>query len=256
MRILVVDDEPVVSSIFKILLESDGHAVSTADGGREALALFRSGSFDVVVTDLIMPGMKGDELAAAIKEIAPTTPIILITAHNEVLQNHRSRLKHVDCLLGKPVSIADLREAIHCASVAAQPCSTDQVLIVDDNEDDIFLFRAAVHKRCLPWSIHTASSIDSAISVLTAWEHIPPLSAVVLDMHLAGRGSGLDLIAWVRQQPRFATLPVLVLSGSADPADRARSLALGATCFLQKSADMSAAVTAILQCLAAAAWST
>ncbi len=256
MRILVVDDETLVSSVFKLLLESDGHSVSTAARGQEALALFRPGNFDIIVTDLLMPGMKGDELAAAIKEFAPMTPVILITGNNETMPSQPHRLKHVDYLLGKPVSIEELREAIRSVSAAARPSSTDLVLMVDDDEDDMFLFRSAVRKRRLPWSIQTVSSIDSAISTLSAPDHTSRFSAIVVDIHLAGRSAGLELVSWVRQQPRFAALPVLVLSGSADTEDRARSLALGATCFMQKSADMSAVVMAILQCLAAAGWST
>ncbi len=64
LRVLVVDDEQPVSDAFKLLLEGDGHAVTAALGGDEALALFRSAQFDLVITDLDMPGIKGDELGA------------------------------------------------------------------------------------------------------------------------------------------------------------------------------------------------
>src|SRR5437870_372298 len=66
-RILVVDDEPFVCDAVKMMLNFDGHVVETASNGKEALALFEKGKFDLVITDFAMPSMKGDELAAEIK---------------------------------------------------------------------------------------------------------------------------------------------------------------------------------------------
>src|SRR5205809_7329531 len=80
-RILVVDDEPFVCEAVKMMLAFDGHAVETACSGKEALALFENGKFDVVITDFAMPTMKGDELAAAIKARSPTQPVVMITAY-------------------------------------------------------------------------------------------------------------------------------------------------------------------------------
>src|SRR5712692_1416173 len=59
-RILVVDDEPFVCDAVKMMLNFDGHVVETASNGKEALALFDKGKFDLVITDFAMPSMKGD----------------------------------------------------------------------------------------------------------------------------------------------------------------------------------------------------
>jgi two-component system sensor histidine kinase EvgS len=66
-RILVVDDEPFVCDAVRMMLAFDGHQVETAGSGKEALSLFQTGKYDVVLTDYAMPAMKGDELAVAIK---------------------------------------------------------------------------------------------------------------------------------------------------------------------------------------------
>src|SRR5258706_9791557 len=66
-RILVVDDEPFVCDAVKMMLMFDGHIVETANNGKEALDIFSTGKFDLVITDFAMPSMKGDELAAQIK---------------------------------------------------------------------------------------------------------------------------------------------------------------------------------------------
>src|SRR5439155_5499351 len=78
-RILVVDDEPFVCDAVKMMLTFDGHVVETASNGRDALAIFEVGKFDLVITDFAMPNMKGDELAATIKARSPKQPVVMIT---------------------------------------------------------------------------------------------------------------------------------------------------------------------------------
>jgi CheY-like chemotaxis protein len=111
-RILVVDDEPFVCDAVKMMLAFDGHDVETANGGEEALNIFREGKFDLVITDFAMPRMKGDELAANIKARAPNQPIVMITAYAEMLQASGHTLTGVDFVISKPFLLENLREAI------------------------------------------------------------------------------------------------------------------------------------------------
>jgi CheY-like chemotaxis protein len=111
-RILVVDDEPFVCDAVKMMLAFDGHDVATANDAKEALLVFEKGKFDLVITDFAMPGMKGDELAAAIKARSPRQPIVMITAYAEMLQSSGKQLPGVDFLVSKPFLLEHLREAI------------------------------------------------------------------------------------------------------------------------------------------------
>ena len=115
-KILVVDDEPLVCDAVKMLLEFDGHEVVTAGNGKEALALFGQEKFDVVITDYTMPGMKGDELALALKACVPGQPVVMLTAHAEMLKTEAVPLTGVDQLVSKPFQLADLRAAIQKAT--------------------------------------------------------------------------------------------------------------------------------------------
>jgi two-component system cell cycle response regulator CpdR len=115
-KILVVDDEPLVCEAVKMLLEFDGHKVVTAGNAKEALTLFEQEKFDVVITDYTMPGMKGDELALALKVRLPEQPVIMLTAHAEMLKSQAAPLAGVDQLVSKPFQLADLREAIQKAT--------------------------------------------------------------------------------------------------------------------------------------------
>lgn len=111
-RILVVDDEPFVCDAVKMMLNFDGHEVETASNGQEALALLDRSKFDVVITDFAMPLMKGDALAAAIKERWPNQPVVMITAYAEMLHASSNPLKGVDFMISKPFLLENLREAI------------------------------------------------------------------------------------------------------------------------------------------------
>ncbi len=107
-RILLADDEPGVREALQLLLSIDHHEVTLARNGEEALELFTPARFDLVITDLVMPGMEGDELAGHIRAKAPGQPIILATAHSEGAEHRRN----VDAVLGKPIGFADLRRVI------------------------------------------------------------------------------------------------------------------------------------------------
>jgi CheY-like chemotaxis protein len=115
-KILVVDDEPLVCEAVKMMLEFDGHEVITASNGNEALVLFEQGGFDVVVTDYKMPGMNGDELALALKVRQPGQPVVMLTAHAEMIKTTAVPLAGVDQLVSKPFQFADLQDAIKKAT--------------------------------------------------------------------------------------------------------------------------------------------
>jgi CheY-like chemotaxis protein len=109
LKILVIDDEPLVCDAVKMLLDFDGHTVDTATTGEQALEMYKPGKFDVIMTDWSMPGIKGDELARKIKEADPKQPVIMITAHAELL---KPPIKGVDHIVSKPFLLDDLRQAI------------------------------------------------------------------------------------------------------------------------------------------------
>ena len=87
----------------------DRHLVVEAANGAEALALFKPGRFDLVITDFQMPRMNGNELAAKIKLAWPPQPVLMITAYAEQLDEADSP---IDALLDKPFQIADLRRTM------------------------------------------------------------------------------------------------------------------------------------------------
>ena len=108
-RILLVDDDEAARSSIKLLLSIDRHSVVEARNGQEGLHVFTGDQFDLVITDFFMPDMQGNELAFSIKNIAPSQPILMITAYHEKLGSDD---KPVDAVLSKPFGIDELRGAI------------------------------------------------------------------------------------------------------------------------------------------------
>ncbi|HWQ92631.1 MAG TPA: response regulator [Clostridia bacterium] len=108
-NILLAEDEPDVRQAVELLLGLDGHRITQAANGAEALAAFAPGKFDLVITDLRMPVMCGDELARRIKSIDPKQPVMMLTAYAEEIRESKAP---IDLIVDKPVRLADLRRAI------------------------------------------------------------------------------------------------------------------------------------------------
>lgn len=111
-RILVVDNEPLVTDSIKWVLAHDGHVVEVTSDAEEVLRLFEKGKFDLIIADYEMPKLRGDELAERIHALAPEQRILLITAHTEEVMSTDAPLKGVDMVLGKPFDIEALRSAV------------------------------------------------------------------------------------------------------------------------------------------------
>jgi PAS domain S-box-containing protein len=113
LRVLVVDDEPMMREMLSRFLTLDEHVAEVSASGREALARLQAGPpFDLVITDRAMPEMGGDELAAMIKVLAPSMPILMLTGFADLMGGVDERPAGVDLVIGKPTTLARLRVAI------------------------------------------------------------------------------------------------------------------------------------------------
>jgi len=117
LRILLVDDDPLVLEACKSVLEKDGHEVVMAEGGAAGIGTFRQACagaqrFDLVVTDLGMPHVDGRQVAAAVKAMEPSRPVIMLTGWGHRLRVEDEIPEFVDRVLGKPPKLQDLRTAL------------------------------------------------------------------------------------------------------------------------------------------------
>ena len=84
ITILCIDDEEIPRTLRKLILQKQGYQVVTAASGTEALEVLDRESIDLVLSDQMMPGMTGTELARTVKATRPTMPVILISGVNEI----------------------------------------------------------------------------------------------------------------------------------------------------------------------------
>jgi CheY-like chemotaxis protein len=106
IRILVVDDEPIVGLSIKLALDLPGYSIDLVARTEEALAKFAAVTYDVVVTDFLMPGMTGVQLAEQLKSRSPSVKIVLVSG------SPPPSLTAIDHVMLKPFSIEALRSAI------------------------------------------------------------------------------------------------------------------------------------------------
>ncbi len=114
-HILLVDDEPMLVDVGRQLLAALGYQVTAVASSLEALALFQAdpGHYDMLISDMTMPEMTGERLAAEVKAERPDLPVILVTGFSEKLAGQDSKELGIEGLLFKPVEKAELANAIN-----------------------------------------------------------------------------------------------------------------------------------------------
>jgi signal transduction histidine kinase/ActR/RegA family two-component response regulator len=117
LRVLIIDDDPIIIKAMEDALGGDGHVTASAGGGRAGLDAFAAAQksahpFTLVVTDLGMPDVDGRRVAEGVKRLAPTTPVIMLTGWGSRMLAENDIPPYVDRVLSKPPRIAEFRAAI------------------------------------------------------------------------------------------------------------------------------------------------
>jgi CheY-like chemotaxis protein len=116
LRILLVDDDPLLIKSLQDTLQEDGHLITATHGGQAGIEAFEAAhllgeGFDVVVTDLGMPHVDGRKVAAAVKAISAATPVIMLTGWGQRLIAENDTPGNVNRVLSKPPRLSELRTA-------------------------------------------------------------------------------------------------------------------------------------------------
>ena len=114
-RILVVDDEPEICELLTRLLERGGHRIVSANSGYDALKLLETGGIDLVLTDLMMPGMDGLGLLERIQARDPDLPVVMVTAVNDIAVAMAAMRRGAYDYLSKPFEREHLGAAVQRA---------------------------------------------------------------------------------------------------------------------------------------------
>ena len=114
-RVLVVDDDPVIAKSFERSLPKTEYVVVTASNGEEALKKLKEGTYDVVFTDIKMPGMNGLDLTKEIKAKQSWTPVVIITGFGSEENQTTAKELGVTDFIQKPLNPEIINEAAHRA---------------------------------------------------------------------------------------------------------------------------------------------
>lgn len=120
-KVLVVDDDPVVGKSFNRVLTQKGYVVVSAANAQEALSKVQEGEYDVVFTDIRMPGMNGIELAERLRIERPWTPVVIVTGYGSKTNQDKAAAAGVSSFLQKPLSPEMIEESLTKALLDAVP---------------------------------------------------------------------------------------------------------------------------------------
>ena len=219
-RVLVVDDEAGLRMTLGANLELDGFEVVEAESGEHALELARGQRFDLVISDIRMPGIDGVQLFERLRALLPSVPVVLMTAFAVEALVRRALEQGAFALLPKPFDVP------HAIALARRATSLPVVLVVDDLPavgESLTLALAASGLR-----VRAAVDGPSAEAVLAELN----VDVCVVDMVLGGGSDGVAVAQRLKDlAPR---LTVIAMSGHEVPDLVNRMSAVGMRVFLRK----------------------
>ncbi|UCC27048.1 MAG: response regulator [Gemmatimonadales bacterium] len=197
IRVLLVEDALDQALLLKAMLGTDRYEVTHAQDGGHGLTLFESKEFDVVITDLNLPGMDGFDLTRALKDLAPEVPIIAATGYSSPGYTDAAFRAGVDALLTKPFDRSELlgrlRELLPTLHSPVQ--SPPSVFALGARPGDVVLGCGAT------LAFHRSQGHDVLVFILSSGEP----------------GSGLDLAAARKAAERLGAR--VILAGASDSGD-------------------------------------
>jgi DNA-binding NtrC family response regulator len=211
-NILIVDDETNMQAVMRLVLEEAGHAVRVADSGEAALPHLRDPNLDVVVTDLRMPGMGGDQLIELLRRDRPDVPVIVVTAHGTIPSAVKAINQGAADYLTKPFEPDELVIAVHNALKLHD--------ILRENEK----LKAAVSQ-----SLGTRQLIGTGVAAQRLQEEIRRVAPYKTNVLISGEsGTGKELVARTIHElsPRHPH-PWVAINCSAIPRDLMESELFG-----------------------------
>ncbi len=224
MRILVVDDEEVLASTMAAILDSQGYESVASFSGTDALQLSRTFRPDLLVTDLLMPGMDGVETARAIRRELPACKVLFISGQPMRLDEITSRFGEDVEFAAKPLQPVEMLNRIsHVLGTQADHPKT--ILNVDDYAVHRYAVTRILVKR--GYNVVEAATGEEALDKAALGPDL-----ILLDINLPDT-TGFEVCRQLKAQSLTANIPVVMLTNtSRDEQSRAQALESGAADFV------------------------
>ena len=179
VKILWVDDEVELLKPHILFLRSKGYEVDTCNNGYDAIEMATADNYDLIILDEMMPGMTGLETLPRIKEIRPTTPVIMVTkSEEENIMDKAVGSKIADYLI-KPVNpnqvLLSIKKNVHSHQLVTEQTTADYRaefghITSQVGQADSFADWCAIYKKLVSWDIELSESTDQGIKEVLAYQ--------------------------------------------------------------------------------------
>ncbi|MEO5831332.1 MAG: response regulator [Rhodanobacter sp.] len=262
-RLLVVEDDAASRKAIRAALRTHHLEVDEADCAEDALPKIIGTGYDCIVLDLGLPGMSGLELLEQLSDSMDVMPPVVVYSGREPDPGEQLKLrKYTDAIVLKGVRSSErllqevgafLQAIPETATAPAKDPATavslagHRVLLVDDDMRNLF----ALSKALRGWGMQVSMAQDG-YKALAALENEERPDLVLMDIMMPGM-DGYATIRAIREQPNFATLPIIAVTAKAMTGDCEACLAMGANDYLSKPIDIDKLLVLVRTWMAAGA---
>jgi CheY-like chemotaxis protein/signal transduction histidine kinase/CHASE3 domain sensor protein len=252
--LLVEDDERQRDSVVQLIADADVE-IAAVGSGSEALELLRRETFDCMIIDLKLPDMQGNELLQkmSVEELCSFPPVIVYTGRNLTRDEEAELLKYSRSIIIKgarsPERLLD-EVTLFLHKVESKLSSERQsmlktvrgrdrvfegrtILLVDDDVRNVFALTSALEQRGARVEVGR-----NGFEALAKLDEVAAVDLVLMDVMMPGM-DGLEATRRIRQDPRFARLPIIAITAKAMKDDQEQCLAAGANDYLAKPIDLT-----------------
>ena len=248
IKILAVDDEPMMLNIMETALSEQGYRVATASGGQEALDRVKEFFPDVILLDVILPDITGFDIAEKLKSDPATSgiSIIMVTGLGSIEDRVRGLESGADDFLSKPFNLDELLVRVRslaklkvlqdrikkmetkCPDLQARETKVmPLVLVVEDDERIVHICQNVLGAS--GYRIKSAANAEEALNTIQSER--PDL--IILDLMLPGR-DGLEFLSEIRKIEAVSRVPVIILTALGDLKTKIKGFYIGADDYLVK----------------------
>lgn len=233
-RVLIIEDNVSNLELMTYLLVAFGHSVSKAENGEAGLRAALAGEFDVLLCDIQLPDINGEEIARRLKASARTqrTPLVAVTALAMLGDRERLMAQGFDGYIAKPIQaetfvpqvesfartgISAPKPAVRVQPQAPSPppaepaASHGTILVLDDSPDSRYFLRVVLEPE--GFRVREATRVEEAISLC----HTLRPNLVLADINLGRSERGEDFLQRIKAEDALKAIPVVLITSSSNP---------------------------------------
>ena len=226
-HILVVDDEEEITEVVCEMIKAGGYQAYSAASGDEALEVYRKEQVDLVLTDLMMPGMNGWQLLRALKKQDSQLPVVVFTGYAPEQGEAMLLNKETDGYLVKPIGNDRLQILLKALLFPDNLGRPAEVLVIDDDRTTLKLVQRTLNRRGI--YVHAFSDVFEGTQQLRS--HTPDL--LIVDLQLPG-ATGFEICRTVRTDSDTALMPILVVTATPSRENVQKAIQLQINGFIAK----------------------